>query len=392
MRILIINYEFPPIGGGGSIVTHYLAKNYAKFGHQVRVVTSQFADLLAEETIDGVQVHRVPVLRKSADVCQIHEMLTYTISASVHCLRLCTLFKPHVVHVFFGIPSGPVAYLLKKIFGIPYVLFLGGRDVPRKNPDPPYYRLFYGLLAPAIRMIWRNASAVVACSNGLRKLALETDSRAKIRVIPDGIDLSKFVSVKRKARPDFVRVLAIGRLIPRKGFQFLIEALPEIAQSVNCDFELEIVGDGPMKAQLIDLAKSMSSSAVKESNVDHKINFVGSVPYEKLVGHYNEADIFVLPSLAEGMPLVVLEAMATGLPIVASKVQGIEDLVQSGINGYLIEAGNTKQLAKNIAKLINDGQTRIEMGHKNVKRVRKYSWENIAHEYLELFERVKRKT
>ena len=376
----MINYEFPPVGGGGGIVTCYLARNYVKLGHRVHVVTSQFANLPADETIDGFQVHRVPVLRKSADVCQVYEMLTYTISASMHCLRMVKDFDPHVVQVFFGIPSGPIAYLLKKVYGYPYVLFLGGRDVPRKNPDPPYYRLFYGLLTPAIKTIWRNASTVVSCSDGLRELALKTDPSVEISVIPDGIDLNKFAFIERKAEKKMVKVLTIGRLIPRKGFQFLIKAIPEIAQNVNHDFELKVVGDGPMKAQLVSLAKKLE--------VDHKIDFVGSAPYDELVRHYNDADLFVLPSLAEGMPLVILEAMATGLPVIASKVQGIEDLVQPDTNGYLVEPRNTKQLAKRITKLINEGKIRIQMGHKSLDRVRKYSWENIAQAYLKIFERI----
>lgn len=361
-------------------MTHYLAKNYVKLGHQVQIVTSQFADLPVDETVDGFQVHRVPVLRKSADVCQVHEMLTYTISTISHCLRSVKDFAPHVVHVFFGIPSGPVAYFLRKIYGYPYVLFLGGRDVPRKNPDPPYYRLLYGLLAPAIKTVWRNASAVVACSDGLRKLALKTAPSIEFSVIPDGIDLNKFAFVERDDQNDTVRVLTIGRLIPRKGFQFLIEAIPEILQSVNRDFELEIVGDGPMKSQLVSLAE--------KSKVDHRINFAGTVAYDELVQHYNDADIFVLPSLAEGMPLVILEAMATGLPVIASKVQGIEDLIQPGINGHLVKPGNTKQLAEKVIKLITENQIRIQMGHESRDKVRKYDWENIAQSYLKIFERI----
>jgi len=379
MRILMINYEFPPIGGGGGIVTYYLAKNYVKSGHQVQIVTSRFDGLPKYETLDGFQVHRLPVLRKSPDVCQVHEMLTYTINASISCLKN-KHFEPDIVHVFFGIPSGPVAYLLKKYYGYPYVLFLGGRDVPRKNPDPRYYRLFYGLLDPAIKAIWKNASSIVACSEGLRNLALETYPKANINVIPDGIDLEKFVFVERKENRFPVKILTIGRLIPRKGFQFLIKSITEIAKNVNHDFKLEIVGDGPMKGKLTDLAQKLK--------VNNKIDFVGSVPYDKLVKHYNQADIFVLPSFAEGMPLVVLEAMATGLPIVASKVQGIEDLVKSGINGYLVEAGNPKQLSREISKLINNGKVRIQMGYNSLDQVRKYSWENIAQAYLNIFEKI----
>ena len=106
--------------------------------------------------------------------------------------------------------------------------------------------------------------------------------------------------------PERVRILTIGRLIPRKGFQFLIRALPQIVENAAADFEIEIVGDGPYQKQLLKLAADL--------NVTEHIRFAGAVPYAELPQKYRDADIFILPSLAEGMPLVVLEAMGTGLP------------------------------------------------------------------------------
>jgi glycosyltransferase involved in cell wall biosynthesis len=279
--------------------------------------------------------------------------------------------------VFFGIPSGPVAYLLKKLYNLPYVVFLGGRDVPRPNPDPPYYRLFYPVLAPAIKSIWGNAAVVVACSDGLRELAWKTDKNAKIEVIPDGIDLSKFHPVQRETEPSVVRILTIARLIPRKGVQYLIQAIADVIKSTPREFEVEIVGDGPMREELVKLAEKLK--------VSHKLNFVGTVPYEHLAKHYQEADIFVLSSLAEGMPLVVLEAMASGLPIVASKVQGIEDLVETGRNGYLFTPTDWRTLARYLVTVLSDGQQRIAMGQESIKLVQKYDWGNIAKAYLEIY-------
>jgi len=379
MRILMLNYEFPPIGGGGGYVTYYLAKNMARQGHEVYLITSRFKDLPEDEEIDGFVVHRVPVLRKRADVCQVHEMFSYIVSAGFYSLKFAKEFQPDIVQVFFGIPSGPVGWMLKKVYGLPYIVFLGGRDVPRPNPDPPYYRLLYGILAPAIKSIWRHATGVVACSDGLRNLALKFSPSAQISVVPDGIDLEKFRPVQRQVEPEVVRVLTIGRLIPRKGMQFLIRALPDITKNAKRNFEVEIVGDGPYRQELVELAT--------ELKVSHKLNFVGTVPYEHLAKSYQEADVFVLCSLAEGMPLVVLEAMASGLPIVASRVQGIEDLVAA--NGYLFKPGDWHSLATKLVLLINDGQKRIKMGGESINRVQKYAWENIATAYLHIYTSIK---
>lgn len=378
MRILMINYEFPPVGGGGGNVTYFISRNLARDGHDVRVITSQFRDLPKYERLDGFEVHRVPVLRKSADVCGIHEMLTFVLSASIYSLKYVKSFRPDIVHVFFGIPSGPVAYLLKKLRDLPYVLFLGGRDVPRIHPDPPFYRLMYGILGPAIRSIWGNAKAVVACSEGLRELALNTEDSTPIHVIPDGVDLNKFHSVERSANPEKVRILAIGRLIPRKGFDFLIKSLPEVTKNARKDFCVEIVGDGPMRSELTRLSEQLG--------VQQKIIFAGSVPYDKLAEKYQKADAFVLSSLAEGMPLVVLEAMASGLPILATKVQGMDSLVKEGVNGHLFPPADSSALGQYLTRLINDGALRLKMSQQSAKVIRKYDWSNITQQYLRIYE------
>ncbi len=379
MRILMINYEFPPIGGGGGNVTYYISKNLAHLGHDVHVITSSFKSLPKNEKIDGFYVHRVPVLRKSPNVCGIHEMLTYVISASIFCMRFARKFQPDIAHVFFGIPSGPVAYVLKKLYNIPYILFLGGRDVPRPHPDPPIYRLLYGLLVSPIKSIWANAKSVVACSQGLKDLALKTDAKAIINVIPDGVDLKKFYPIEKENSLKTVRILAIGRLIPRKGFDCLIRSLPIVIEQTQRDFCVEIVGDGPQLSELMHLAKKI--------NVDGKVVFSGAVPYDMLVNKYQQSDIFVLSSSAEGMPLVVLEAMASGLPIIATKVQGIGELVFDGLNGYLFNPFDYNTLGRLLACMINDDEKRITMGKESLRIIKKYDWSYITEQYLKLYEK-----
>ena len=377
LKILMFNHEFPPIGGGGGWVSHFLGKHFAAAGHDVHLITSQFQDYPKDEKVEGIHVHRVRALRKSPDVCAVHEMLTYAVSSSLYGLRFAKQFQPDIVQVFFGIPAGGGAYLLRKRRNVPYIVFLGGRDVPSRNPDPPYYRWLYLFLKPIIRVIWRNASAVVACSEGLRELARETDSDIKMDVIPDAVDLETFAPIERDACPEKVRVLSIGRLIPRKGFQFLIRALPQILEKVSHNFEIEIVGDGPYQEELLKLAENLGVASY--------IHFSGSVPYSELPQKYSDADLFILPSLAEGMPLVVLEAMGTGLPIVVSRVQGIDELVVDGTNGALFDPGDVDGLAHALVKLINAGERRIEMGKASTERVKPYDWKHIADAYLNLY-------
>ena len=376
----MFNYEFPPIGGGGGWVSYFLGKQFVEAGHEVRLITSRFRDLPNEEMIEGFRVYRVPTIRKNRSTCAVHEMLTYAFSSSLYGFKCVKSFRPEIIQVFFGIPSGGGAYLLRKIFGIPYIVFLGGRDIPRRNPDPPYYRLLYGLLAPVIKAIWGNAAAVVACSGGLRELALRTEPNIDIDTIPDGLDVNRFSPLPRGVNSERVRILTVGRLIPRKDVQLLIRALPQLIQNTTRDFEVKIVGDGPCHENLVKLAE--------ELGVIHKVRFAGSVPYSALPQIYQSADIFALCSLAEGMPLVVLEAMGSGLPVVATRVQGVEDIVQVGINGCLFTAGDVGALARDLASLINDDETRRKMGNASVLQAQRYDWKNIAQSYLDIYERV----
>ena len=382
-KILMFNHEFPPIGGGGGWVSYYLGKHFANAGHDVHLITSQFRDCPSMEEVDGINIHRVPALRKNPNVCAVHEMFTYAISSSIYGLKFAKQFQPDIVQVFFGIPAGGGAYLLQKFRNVPYIVFLGGRDVPRHDPDPPYYRWLYLLLKPIIRAIWDNAAAVVSCSEGLRDLARATDKDVNIDIIPDGLDPDSFEPTEREAHPKVIRCLCIGRLIPRKGFQFLLRALPQILDKVKHKFEIEIVGDGPYEEELTRIAKHL--------NVNAYIHFTGAVEYSELPQKYRDADIFILPSLAEGMPLVVLEAMGTGLPIIASRVQGIDELVADDLNGALFDPGDVDGLADCIIKLIDAGQTRLEMGNASIEMLKqneRYNWKNIAQEYLKLYDKI----
>ena len=177
-----------------------------------------------------------------------------------------------------------------------------------------------------------------------------------------------------------VKILTIGRLIPRKGFQFLIQAIPQMVSRARNPFQIDIVGDGPYRAQL--------QKMVKDLKIEKYVHFSGSVDYADLPDKYRQADIFALCSSAEGMPLVVLEAMGAGLPIVASKVQGIEDLVAVGQNGALVEPGSIEQITDHLTNLINHPDQRRRMGETSVSRVQRYDWKNIAEAYLQIYQRI----
>ncbi|MCP4376546.1 MAG: glycosyltransferase family 4 protein, partial [bacterium] len=285
---------------------------------------------------EDIHIYRVPVLRKRRDYCSILEMATFILSSIPMLFYL--VFKNHydLSHIFFGVPSGPLGYIAKKLFGVPYLIRMGGGDVPGFRPFQ--YKRLYTLLRPFLNLLWRNADFLVANSDGLRTMANRTFPDVPIHVIPNGVDLPRFTSAYQRCPAPEVRILFVSRLIRRKGLQYLIDAVPAIREQAQQPFTIHIVGDGP--------DRELFTRQIEEAGVSSYFRFHGYVEHGKLPEYYLDADMFVLPSLAEGMPNVVLEALGSGLPVVATRVPGSEELVHEGENGFILPARDSAALSK----------------------------------------------
>lgn len=378
MNILIINYEFPPVGGGGGIATYYIARELCRKGYTVTVLTSHFKELRWHEELEGINVYRVPVIRKRRDYCSVLEMASFILISFPMLLYL--LFKYHydLIHIFFGVPSGPLGYIAKKLFGIPYLIRMGGGDVPGFRPFQ--YKRLYTVLPPVLKILFRNATFLVANSEGLRNMAQDVFPEFPIKVIPNGLDTYRFTNGNARVPAEEVRILFVSRLIKRKGLQFLIEAIPEVRKQVKYPFVIKVVGDGPDEETL--------TTQIDQLGVGEYFRFYGYVEHGKLPEYYLNADIFVLPSLAEGMPNVVLEAMGSGLPIVATTVPGSKELVKDGENGFVLPPRDSQALAQALITLINQRALREEMGRRSKKIAQGYTWDIVIEKYIALYQQM----
>ncbi|PID56534.1 glycosyl transferase [candidate division KSB3 bacterium] len=378
MNILMINYEFPPVGGGGGIATCYIARELCSKGHQVTVLTSCFRDLRRYEEIEGIRIYRVPVLRKRRDYCSVPEMATFILSSMPKLLSLMITQRYDLCHIFFGVPSGPLGYLAKKLFGVPYLIRMGGGDVPGFRPFQ--YKRLYSLLKPFLNALWRNADFLVANSDGLRTMARKTFREKPIHVIPNGVDLSRFANSFQHHPASEVRILFVSRVIQRKGLRYLIDAVPAVCEQAQQPFVIHIVGDGP--------DNEFFTQQIQEAGLNSYFRFHGYIDHDKLPQYYRDADIFVLPSLAEGMPNVVLEAIGSGLPVIATRVPGSEDLVHDGENGFLLPPRDSAALSRALLRLINDRGLREIQGTRSREIARDYGWTQVAGQYLDLYRQV----
>lgn len=370
-RVLLVNYEFPPIGGGAGTATAGMARALAELGCDAVVLTSRFRDQPAHEQRDGYTIRRVRVVRRHADRCTPAEMVTFMVSAAVAAVRLTRHWRPQLTIAFFGIPGGPVAWLLRRVRGTPYIVSLRGGDVPGFD-CAPRISLYHRAATPVLRFLWPRARAVVANGSGLRDLALRVSPDLAVQTIPNGVDAPRTLPPAAANEPP--RVLFVGRLAYQKAADVLIRALSRIRDQ---DFTCDIVGDGPDRSELERLTGSLG--------LRERVRFVGWVDRNALAQHYARADLVALPSRMEGMPNVVLEAMAHERPVIATDVPGTRDVVAPEETGLLVPPDDDAALAHAIARLLGDSPLRQRMGAAGRARVlAQFTWPAAARAYLQL--------
>jgi glycosyltransferase involved in cell wall biosynthesis len=373
MHILIVNSEYPPIGGGAGNASAHIARELVKMGKQVTVLTAGFAKLPGEEHDAGVRLLRLPGLRRKADRSTPAEQTIFMISAAVIGLFWAIRLKPTIVLAFFGVPSGAAVWFWNWFMKIPYIVCLRGGDVPGFRPYD--FAGYHRTLSPLLRQVWRRAAAVVSNSAGLRDLGQNFEPNVDVQVIPNGVDLEKFRTDERSWTP--AHMLFVGRIVYQKGLDLLLRALGNLQ---NREWTLSIVGDGPMRTALQISATS--------AGIGGRINFLGWKSRSELPAVFQQANLFVYPSRHEGMPNAVLEAMASGLPVIATRIAGNEDLVNDE-TGILVNSEDTAGLQVALEKIILDAQMRKQLGAAARKRVEKnYGWPRVAQEYLQLIKRA----
>ena len=189
---------------------------------------------------------------------------------------------------------------------------------------------------------------------------------AKLRVTYNGVPLEHAETSPAPMTPPY-RLLAIGRLVPTKGFDVLIRACGILARS-GFDFHLSLVGDGSRMPWLKHL--------VRRLGLKERVSFPGFVPYDRVTGYFQSADIFVMPSVVDstgnrdGLPTVILEALLHRLPVIATEVSGIPEIIQEGVTGLLVRPRDVRGLADSIRRMTGDRARALWMAEQGRKKVR----------------------
>jgi glycosyltransferase involved in cell wall biosynthesis len=352
-----------------------LCHGLVRRGHKVTVLTLRTCPAPATESSNGLTVYRVAAL-------ELTRWLGVQFTASVPVLgtlaRLIHSFQPDLIHAhnLFS-RTTEVAALLRTMFHVPMVttLHLGRAegDARLLKALIRSYELTLG------RYILRHSDHVTCVSNAVAEHARHIGGHpTPVTVIPNGVDASLFhPRLERNKLGE--TILFVGRLVPNKGPETLIQAAPIVlAQHPKAQFLM--VGDGPLRPRLEGQARKLG--------LGKAVQFLGirkDVP--QLM---REAILLVRSSSLEGMPLVVLEAMASAIPVVATPVGGTPELVKDGVNGFLVPVGSSTALAQAIVRLLDDHPLAQEMGRRGRELVKDgYTWDAVVDQTERVYNEVK---
>jgi phosphatidylinositol alpha-1,6-mannosyltransferase len=377
VRILMLNNEFPPLGGGTGSVNQALLRRLA---HVADLEIDLFTAALGraperEQFSERIRLYKVPVDNRDIHHSSNRELLTYAALALPAALARHRALPYDFCFAWSAVPAGSVALALRRLCGLPYLVRVSGPDIP--GFEERYARL-YPILTPIIRSVWRNATLVVAKCDGEAAMIRRVDPSLAPVLAPNGVDVRAFrMAAPRNSGP--LRIICVARLIERKGQRHLLAALRRL-RDAGVTATVKFVGTG-------DAAQAYRAEADRLGIAD-LVTFTGYVPRERIADHYADADVFVLPSHNEGMSVATLEAMAAGLPLVVTRTGGTAELVQEGENGLTFAWSDVETLVQHLAYLAANREVVRQMGAASRRRAEQMSWDAVAARYLEIFDRM----
>jgi len=318
MKILTLCYEWPPVGGGGGRVAMQVAEGLAQRGHQVKAYSAGLRHLARHEMARGVEVFRPESYRRREDTCSVPEMALYLLTGFLPAWREARTWKPDIIHAHFAVPTGVLAWALARLTGIPYVLTVHLGDVPGGVPEQTAG--LFRLVDPFARRIWADAAAVTAVSSHVAALA-QTAYGISGRVILNGTCPIGLPEVSTHTPP---RLLMVGRLSIQKNPLLAVRALALVR---DLDWTLDVIGEGPLGDEM--------RHAIQAQGLAEKVRFRGWLAGAEVAQSMREADLLLMTSLHEGLPMVAVEALQHGLAIVGSDIGGMRDVVAAPDNGFL---------------------------------------------------------
>ncbi len=368
MNILVLNYEFPPLGGGASPVSRDISIQLAGLGHKVTVVTMGYKGLPKYEELGGVKVYRVKCWRSHKSACMPWEQYTYLLAVRQFMRKHMLTHQYDVCHTHFIIPTGEAAYWVYRHFHIPYVITAHGSDVEGYN-QKKYMKVMHVLLRPFWKKIVRNAKGVIAPSEYLLGLMKREMRTGDYTLIPNGLDIDRYGKLYLENDVKEKRILLMGRMQKSKNMQTVISALAKVNLG---DWKVDILGDGPYREELEKLVKDCQ---LPDTVIFH--GWIDNATREQLF-FLKKASIYITASHFENCPMAVLETIAAGCYPLLSDIPSHRQFVKD--DRYFFEMDDAKGLAQKIEKLVSDEW----IWKKDCIDISDYDWSFIIRRYEEM--------
>lgn len=392
MRITVVTSSYPRfLGDGTAPFVQSICQHLAELGHQIEVI-APYDPLVCDQPNVGIPVHRF----RYAPVKKWHIMgHARSLVGDMHFRRsvflllplfliaefLTTLWvarrqKADIIYVHWVLPNGLAGALVALILRIPLAISLHGSDI--------FIAQRYWILGRVARWIFKQASVITACSEYLRSSAIRLGALPEqVHLIVWGVDPVRFhPGVTPLDRGNFGLkssdrvIVALGRIVPKKGFDVLVQALPSILRFCG-HVHLVIGGNGIQRDELLQIAKRLG--------IEHSLHMPGQIPWNEVPAFLAMADVVVVPSVQDvsgnldGLPTVLLEAMALGKPVVATKLGGIDLVVKDGENGLLCSPGDSGALSAAIVLLLQDEALRSRLGWAaRISVESRFNWYEVA--------------
>lgn len=373
MKILVLNYEYPPLGGGAAPVSRDISQQFHKMGHDVTVVTMGYRDLPASEEERGMKIYRLKCWRSKKSSCMPWEQYTYLLAVRIFMKKHMLNHSYDVCHVHFVIPTGEVARWIKKKYKIPYIITAHGSDVEGHNKKL-YMRIMHRFLRPSWKKIVKQSEGIIAPSVYLQSLMKREYNKGNYIYIPNGLDVEKYRSLCRGKEKE-KKILLMGRMQKSKNIQTVLKAIASVDMK---GWKVDILGDGPYRAELEKLAAKLGlSGCVKfygwiDNNSKEQLEFL------------QRAAVYITASQYENCPMAVLETIAAGCYPLLSDIPAHRQIVPD--EEFYFQKDDIQGLAEKIERVMDkfpNWESRIG--------VEKYDWNEVIIQYERMLKEARRK-
>lgn len=357
-KLVVLSAFYEPYMSGAEQMVKQIVENLGDF-YDLTLITGLYdRELQKIEKRKNFKIIRVGVGHETID------KFLYPILANIKILKI----KPQIIHAIMESYAGVALYFAKFISPAKRILTLQSGDLDdKKKQNNIFIKLFW-------KKIHTSPDIITVISNFLSERAIRLGAKKEnIHVIPNGIDFREVPGFIEKEKN---RVICVARLSWEKGLDYLITAWSYVISKIS-DARLVIVGEGSKRKEI--------ETMINDLKINDSVLLMGNLPHNQTLEEISKSEVFICPSLAEGLGIVFIEAQACHVPVIGTRVGGIPDVIRDKQNGILIESKSHTEISNSIIELLENRQLRDELVKNAEISVKKYSWNSILEQIHKIY-------